>query len=90
MHPFEALVEQIYQKPMLLDLQASLVSPWHSRLIFLPCEATTCPEQVHKGNTNKTVYIEDQVGFLKTGMRNEFIYISEEYQWAGQPVLNLT
>jgi len=32
---------------------------------MLPCEATTRPEQVDKGNTNKTVYIEDQVGFLK-------------------------
>lgn len=32
---------------------------------FSPCETTTCPEQVHKGNTNKSIYIKDQVGFLK-------------------------
>lgn len=32
---------------------------------FSPCETTTCPEQVHKGNTNKSIYIEDQVWFLR-------------------------
>lgn len=39
----------------------------------LPCEATARPEQVHKGNTNKTIYIEDQVGFLSIRMRNQFM-----------------
>lgn len=42
-------------------------------LIFLPCEATTRPKQVHKGNTNKTVYVEDQVGFLRIRKRNQCI-----------------
>lgn len=37
---------------------------------FLPCETTTCPEQVHKGNTNKSIYIKDQVGFLRIKERN--------------------
>lgn len=33
--------------------------------LLLPCEAPTRSKKVHKGNANKTIYVEDQVGFLK-------------------------
>lgn len=31
----------------------------------LPSEATTSPEQIHKGYADKPIHIQDQVGFLK-------------------------
>lgn len=37
---------------------------------ILPCEAATCPEKVHEGNADETVYVKDQVGFLMTRERS--------------------
>ena len=57
---------------------------------FLPREAATRPEQVHEGNTNKTVYIKDQVGFLKINKRskNQFILIQKKISELSQPCVH--
>lgn len=33
--------------------------------MYLPCERATIPEYINKGNSNKAIYIQDKVWFLK-------------------------
>lgn len=51
------------------------VSLYESSAIFLPREATTRPEQVHKGDTDETIYVEDQIGFLRMRARDQFMSV---------------